>query len=1080
MTNYHAWMLVLSICGQTGGSLPGTEVPKLIDRSEVEATAPGRAALTYQDGFEDPTPAWQHEYSDSSINLITHDRTDRAFHEGRSSERFQFEAAGGSQFFVSYEVPRIPVTHDLTVSLFVKSNRKRVRLHARVVLPKDIDPETKAPSFLLVTGTTYEREDRWQKLELSDLLPAIERQVWVLRASTKRPVDIAGAYVERIVVNLMGGIGDAEVFLDDLAITPVPASVLDAGRANSKNRGAGQAAADSFAGMRAKGQSLRRVLNDSGALKKLIDGKRYVDWFPTAIDAPGADVGELRRNGFDALVEPFDADPKRLAEAVDKGFLLIPRVNSGPFRDDPRQILDRIAAYPYKNDVAFWHLGDHFGRERAEDARDAELDRVQKVISELKHNPRFTTFPKLATATIDGDLPRYSQTPKNMDAIGIQPKYWGTCQEPLESLDYLTQRRNLALINNANQGFWAWLPARPSREVVRNIWGDDTPPAWGKPRIMPEQLRLMTYTALSAGYRGLGFLADEDLTQPAGRALLIEMAFLNEEIDLCESILGRGKIHDKPYKLFDPDPPVIPPPGYLAVGRRPPKVKEFGPRVGLRASATDLERSPGGHKGTLILITDFADGAQYQPSQMAARDVSVTLPLPASAQVYEITPGYVKLLEQKRPPGGRRITIPDFAVSTILLATTDPELPGRIEKYVARVRPLAAQLAIEQAEILYRDVAEVHDHLVADGHQLLSAKDVRRRREAGIEGVSHDARDLFNMSQESIKAAREAVSREDYELAWTEARGASRPLRILMRGFWNNATAELRKTAKAGFATADTLPDEEDMPPPPRGLTFEQAKARKEQEELMRRREIPIIVQANACPPAVTFNTLRELYVWLDWIGRGKFSRNLIPGGSFDDDKLLVTNGWTSVGYTYPGFESKIRLIADKARPDNLNLKLSVKPEKPEETDELPPYLDFPGAAIQSPPIAVQAKNLIRISVLVKRPIASVGGAGGVIIRDSIGGEQFQFRSSAAMPRFTRVVLFRKAPADMKFTVTLGLAGHGDAFFDDLQVQVVEEIDFGPVMPTAPPEREPIVRQQPRSPVPPRPETATRPARPRR
>ena len=50
----------------------------------------------------------------------------------------------------------------------------------------------------------------------------------------------------------------------------------------------------------------------------------------------------------------------------------------------------------------------------------------------------------------------------------------------------------------------------------------------------------MTYMALSAGYRGLGYLGDADLTRPAGRALLIELAFLNEEIDLCESILARS------------------------------------------------------------------------------------------------------------------------------------------------------------------------------------------------------------------------------------------------------------------------------------------------------------------------------------------------------------------------------------------------------------------------------------------------------------------------------------------------------------------------------------------------------------
>ena len=103
------------------------------------------------------------------------------------------------------------------------------------------------------------------------------------------------------------------------------------------------------------------------------------------------------------------------------------------------------------------------------------------------------------------------------------------------------------------------------------------------------------------------------------------------------------------------------------------------------------------------------------------------------------------------------------------------------------------------------------------------------------------------------------------------------------------------------------------------------------------------------------------------------------------------------------------------------------------------PFLDFPLAAIRSPSIRVQANNLIRISVLVKRSNATTPGLGGVIVQDSIGGEQFQFRSSDPIPAYSRVVLYRKAPADMTFSVTLGLAGYGEAFFDDFRVQVMEE-----------------------------------------
>jgi hypothetical protein len=131
--------------------------------------------------------------------------------------------------------------------------------------------------------------------------------------------------------------------------------------------------------------------------------------------------------------------------------------------------------------------------------------------------------------------------------------------------------------------------------------------------------------------------------------------------------------------------------------------------------------------------------------------------------------------------------------------------------------------------------------------------------------------------------------------------------------------------------------------------------------------------------------------------------------------------------------------LSEDNRKSNHVVKMIVKAEKPEEIDLMAPFLDFPVAAIRSPSIRVEANNLIRISVLVRRPVKSEPGMGGIIVRDSIGGEQFQFRTSGPIPSFSRVVLFRKAPASGTFHVTLGLAGFGEAYFDDFRVEVIEE-----------------------------------------
>src|SRR5690606_27204610 len=58
----------------------------------------------------------------------------------------------------------------------------------------------------------------------------------------------------------------------------------------------------------------------------------------------------------------------------------------------------------------------------------------------------------------------------------------------------------------------------------------------------PEQIRLMAYTALSAGSRGLGFSSDRYLADShQGRDRLLCCALLNQEIDMIESMLVNSR-----------------------------------------------------------------------------------------------------------------------------------------------------------------------------------------------------------------------------------------------------------------------------------------------------------------------------------------------------------------------------------------------------------------------------------------------------------------------------------------------------------------------------------------------------------
>ena len=516
----------------SGRSLPLAALGALLAVAGAGADDGAKNATTLHDDFESTRTAWRQEESDATIRLLAHDRSSRAAHDGRLSEHFRFDAGAGSGFYFSYALPNIPVDDRLTVALYVRSNRAGVQLKARVVLPADKDPETGEPSFVIVQGPLYENGERWQKLQLLDMRQEAERQARILRASTKRPVQLDGAYLDRLVINLYGGPGLSEVFLDDLTISPIrpaagAATVGPPLPAPSVPRpGTPRLGAPVSNGLPV--QLARNRLSRDG-----------YPWVPTAIHAPGADVAALRRAGFDLLADDPQAKPKRIEQAIATGMMLMPLLggeNPGEVVD-PDQVARIAELYPYREAVAFWHLGGGLGRGLGAKERARELERVRAAIAALRRS--HGKFSHLATADVDGETTLYAKPPLNLDALGVRPICWGSSQQPFETLLYLGQRRTLATWN-PDEPFWAWIPARPPESLVPLIWGEGQVPDWGQPRVQPEQVRLYTYLALASGYRGIGYLADAELTNDAGQAMLIEMELLNLEIDLFQSVIAAG------------------------------------------------------------------------------------------------------------------------------------------------------------------------------------------------------------------------------------------------------------------------------------------------------------------------------------------------------------------------------------------------------------------------------------------------------------------------------------------------------------------------------------------------------------
>jgi hypothetical protein len=965
------------------------EGPVAPPRSRLSDSAPPTLSA-FKDGFEAGRASWVREETEATARILAHDRSAKEAHEGEQSEHLAFEAGPGSALYYSYALPKIPVTGELRVSLSLRSTQQNPQLLARIMLPDEKDPKTGEPTPIMVAGTIYKTPGRWQRLELTDITRLIEEQARILRSATRKPVRTGGAYLDRLVLNVYGGPGSVDLYIDDLVIAPVPRELAAARQPEAAAPAPGNPASPptpprSNPGAARSGDRFR--LEDGRLTRRDPGTGQWSDWVFNLVDAPGADLDALLRSGFDMLEVPFGSKPEVINDASSRGFAVMADLSS--LLADPKLGADRVVedaiAWPSAEQVGFWYLGEGLGDAIEEEARRRERDRYRGIIGGLSRAAKARGASAPSAAIVSGNLAEFAKGQNAVGLVGIplDRQGWGSCQDPWESYQYLSQRRQLIALDDARALFWSWLPATAPDWARTALWGQDSPPAWGLPQVQPEQVRLYAYAALMAGQRGLGYRGNAELTRESGRGRLLEMSFLNAEAQLLSAIIAR---QERPPALLEVkiDDPIPTGPGGIPRSR-----KERPPHPTIKAVALPTRDN----RGSLVLVADFAPGAQWQPPQMATNDLGITIPAPASAQAYEINPAVVRLLtKREQVPGGIRVVLPDFGVTSAILITTDTGLIDRISQAVARIRPRAVLMAIDQANWQFRQVSATYGQLSAIG-----------------KGAA-DAPQLFALAQEHLRSAGEALEREEHALAWDEARRASRPLRVLMRAQFEQAQKDLvRVTAPSDTAGSRTI--------------------------------IPPV----ASPGMLAYNTLPQHYVWLDFIARNRFGKNLLPGGgNFNQPDALGKGGWKDVGYRRKSVPSSVSSqILDNSRGDRC-LRLACGPTDVKEIDALAPFLDHPAAAVRTPDIQVAAGQLIRVRVMVRMPRAVTPGLGGLIVRDSIGGEHLEFRTAGAIPDWREVVLYRRPDREGPFSVTLGLAGYGEAFFDDL---VIERIEGAPAQP---------------------------------
>src|SRR5262249_32094484 len=138
----------------------------------------------------------------------------------------------------------------------------------------------------------------------------------------------------------------------------------------------------------------------------------------------------------------------------------------------------------------------------------------------------------IAANVWDGFRP-YSRA---VDMLGVHRFPLMTSLELGQYREWLVQRTQMA---EPHTYLWTWIQTHLTDWYVNLVYEPPASQPFEEPiGPQPEQIRLLTYLALSAGYRGLGFWSDRFLANShQGRDRLLMMALLNQEMEMLEPLL---------------------------------------------------------------------------------------------------------------------------------------------------------------------------------------------------------------------------------------------------------------------------------------------------------------------------------------------------------------------------------------------------------------------------------------------------------------------------------------------------------------------------------------------------------------
>ncbi|MBI3920125.1 MAG: hypothetical protein HY318_01810 [Armatimonadetes bacterium] len=408
-------------------------------------------------------------------------------------------------------------------------------------------------------------------------------------------------------------------------------------------------------------------------------------------------------------------------DAAQAGLMFIPYIHSPEARLE--QVEQQVNELKNDPGLLAWNAGD--------DLIAKDLDRTRQVCDLVR---RLDPGHPIMLDVIDSSTVSFAPF-VDMFCIYSYPLLWK--EWPLQRYRKWLESAKEKVGNDTFR--WTWVQVHTQLWYTHEVHGG--PEEQHIPSLFPdaEHLRLLTYTAIQAGMRGIIYYHHNFLREDwHGKDRYAEVGILGSELEVFGPLLAEGKV----------------------VG----VAKTDRPDV----HATLILFS----KGLLVVLAKEGKRYQYHPDESVVRKVEVSFPnslAPQTGTALQVEFPQPQSLPIRGERERLRFVVPEFELTTTILLTTDAQLSRSVRDRVASLAPDAARFALRVVEGKREKVEPVLEGL--------------RVLQVGLPEASSSVK----RSRELERRARESLDRGDFASAYRAAREAQRVLRELESRYWSTA-----------------------------------------------------------------------------------------------------------------------------------------------------------------------------------------------------------------------------------------------------------------------------------------------------